>query len=488
MRARTARRGCGIWKRPRDSGGPPAQGIGRDVALGAGETVLTASTDRTVKQWSLTGTLLHSLEEHRAPIVRATFDLSGTRVATAGTDGRVCLHDLASEALEQCLVGHRAGVTAVQFAPSGKLFTGSIDGTVRVWQGDAREFTSSHAFRSAAGWFTITRDGTSVLASDGHGSITSFPLDRGPARWSVAAHGPGQSSIDLSIDDRSLLTVNGSVKLWQVATGTLEASLEPPAGTAYEHAVLLGDQYVVATASGSIELHPRGSAGPPRTIGEHRGVTTLTLSPDNGLLVSGSSEHTLQLFDTATWTHRATLRGHTGDVYEVVFSPDGRASRRRAAMARSGSGRAGRALHVLLAKNAGLLLSPRFDRAGRRLFTAHEDGGIRVWDTTTGALVTMLKGHDSQVGSLAVSPAGDLLVSGGWDGGVALWDLERLRSVMRWRHTARVSMVKFAPDGHAVVSASADRTLKVWPVDDGGSSLADELALIRRAEQERGGP
>lgn len=457
----------------------------RYIMFGADETVLTASTDRTAKQWSLTGTLLRSLDEHRTPLVRAIFDRSGARVATAGNDGRVCLHELASEAVQQCFVGHRAAVTALEFEPSGKLLSGSIDGTVRVWRGDAREFASSHLFGASAGWFAVTRDG--VLATDGRGMLTNLALDRGSVRWSVAAHDPGQPTLELSSDGQLVMTVNGTVKVWRVVSGMLEASLVPPAGTSYEAAVLAGDHYVIATSNGALELRPRAGDGPSRPFGEHRGVTSLALSFDGAQLASGSSDHTIQLYDTATWKLRATLRGHTGDIYEVRFSPD---SQRIASSSRDGSvrlwDRSGRELRVLLAKNAGLLLSPRFDRDGRRLVTAHEDGAIRVWDTSSGELVAVLRGHDSTVATLAISPAGDLLASGGWDGAVMLWDLDRLTSLTRWRHAGRVNMVGFTPDGRAIVSASADRTLKVWQVDDGGSDLADELALVRReAEQNR---
>jgi WD40 repeat protein len=47
-------------------------------------------------------------------------------------------------------------------------------------------------------------------------------------------------------------------------------------------------------------------------------------------------------------------------------------------------------------------------------------GLIYLWDTATGRQVTVLKGHQNEVGNVAFSPDGDILVSSGWDG-MRMW-------------------------------------------------------------------
>jgi WD40 repeat protein/serine/threonine protein kinase len=460
----------------------------RSVMFGPDGSVLTASSDRSAKLWSPTGQLVHSFEGHRTPLVRAVFDGAGTRIATAGNDGRVCLHEIATETILQCLQGHRTAITAIQFEPAGtRLLSASIDGTVRLWQGDIREYSAVHRYDVPAGWFAFTPDGATLVMTDRSGTLTAFDVARGAPRWSVKAHDPGQPVLKFSASGDTLLTINRVVKRWRVSDGALEATLAPTTGS-YEDAELIDDQLVVSTSAGTIEVRPRITPDRiSRTLQVHRGSTNvLALSHDRRLLAAGSPDHTIALHDTRTWQRRATLVGHAGDIYELAFSPD---DQRLASSSRDGSVRiwdaSGRLERTLLAPTSGLVLSPRFDRDGKRLFTAHEDGRIRVWDVRTGARLATLAGHESTVGSLAVVAAGDLLVSGGWDGAVMLWDLDSLTAITRWQHGGRLNMVGFTPDGASVVSASADRTVKLWPIDDGGPTLEDELAVIRREQDPR---
>ena len=57
------------------------------------------------------------------------------------------------------------------------------------------------------------------------------------------------------------------------------------------------------------------------------------------------------------------------------------------------------------------------------LFSCCRDSVIQVWDTRTGREVAALDGHDSFVLSLAISPDGCTLATGGGDRTVGMWDL-----------------------------------------------------------------
>jgi FOG: WD40 repeat len=54
-------------------------------------------------------------------------------------------------------------------------------------------------------------------------------------------------------------------------------------------------------------------------------VKSVVFSPDSCLLAStGSHEHTILLWDTATGVLQQTLEGHSHEVDSLAFSPDGR--------------------------------------------------------------------------------------------------------------------------------------------------------------------
>ncbi|MDJ0806048.1 MAG: NB-ARC domain-containing protein [Gammaproteobacteria bacterium] len=92
-----------------------------------------------------------------------------------------------------------------------------------------------------------------------------------------------------------------------------------------------------------------------------------------------------------------------------------------------------------------------------------------------GAMRSILKSHGGAVSALAISPNGHWLVSASEDWTVRLWDLRTNQIVRSFEgHTGAVHTVAFLPDGESIVSGSEDRTLRRWNVN-----TARELAVFK---------
>ncbi|RMD58090.1 MAG: hypothetical protein D6828_03045, partial [Nitrospirae bacterium] len=78
-------------------------------------------------------------------------------------------------------------------------------------------------------------------------------------------------------------------------------------------------------------------------------------------------------------------------------------------------------------------------------------------------LTPLFGGYRSIVSSVAFSPDGEMIASGGWDGTVRLWSTkgEEILKPLRG-HKGVVSSVAFSPDGEMIASGGWDGTVRLW--------------------------
>jgi WD40 repeat protein len=277
----------------------------------------------------------------------------------------------------------------------------------------------------------------------------------------------------LAISHNGKLFASGSrdktIKLWELKTFQIVGTL-----TGHRNAIncLLWMQDNRILISGSQDktikfwdlavrknLHTFGN----KFSGHSHGIKSLAIDVENNHLLSGDEDKTLKIWDLrrnkqinqikfagATLTGLAITQdcqffcsGELEKQLRIRTTQDGK-------VIRSIRGDAG-------------VLSLAFSPDGNLLATGGFDCKIKIWDVTTGQAIYTLEGHGDRVAAVAFSPDGKFLISGSWDKTIKLWKLNNGQEINTFvGHTDKISCVAIAPNNQTIISGSADCTIKIW--------------------------
>ncbi|KAH9527404.1 WD repeat-containing protein 48 [Dermatophagoides farinae] len=157
--------------------------------------------------------------------------------------------------------------------------------------------------------------------------------------------------------------------------------------------------------------------------GNRDSIYSLALNPAGTIIVSGSTENVLRVWDTRTSNKIMKLRGHTDNVRSLVISRD-----------------------------------------GTQCLSASSDGSIRLWSLGQQCCVATILVHDEGVWTLQANETFNTVYSGGKDRRVMMTDLRQpqIRTVICEANASILKLLLTPPDPRYIWVATTDSCIKCW--------------------------
>lgn len=434
-----------------------------------GQTIASASRDKTVKLWHPDGSLQRILTGHRDSVTSVSFSPDSKIIASSSWDKTVRLWRRDGR-LIRIIRGHKGYVYCVSFSPDGQILaSASGDGTVKIWTIQGKLIKTLQGHKGKVTWVSFSPDGNAI-ASAGEDATVKLWSSNGQLLKTFIGHTSKVNSISFSPDGQLIASASDdkTVNLWSPSSASVGNRIQKPLKTLQGHSKwVLGvrfssDSQLLASASedNTVVLWNRQGKLLKVFQGHSDGVTGVSFSPDGEKIASASYDKTVKLW-RRTGISRTVLRGHKDDLLDVRFSPDGQifASASRDNTVKLWN-RSGNFMHTLYG-HTDRVNSVSFSPDSQMLASASRDKTVKLWNSR-GTLLKTLNGHQNWILGVDFSPDGQRIASASRDKTVKIWDVNgRLIETLNG-HSDRVNAVAFSPDGQLLASASDDNTVKLW--------------------------
>jgi WD40 repeat protein len=277
-----------------------------DCAISAdGSVVVSASEDHTLKVWDMQrGTARLTLRGHEAAVLGCAVSVDGAMVVSASEDHTLKVWDMQRGTARLTLRGHEAAVNSCAISQNGTIVvSASWDHTLKIWTiatgddnvGDDSKIESLTLRGHMAPVFdcVINADGTTIVSASDDYTLKVWNAHTGDERFTLVGHRSSVWGCAISGNGTTIVSASAdsTLKIWNIAGSSDMAWSERKAE----------------------RLTLAGHTAP---------VNGCAISPDETLIASASSDHTLRIWDAYVGTCLVTFPVD-GLLFDCAWSPDG---------------------------------------------------------------------------------------------------------------------------------------------------------------------
>ena len=421
-----------------------------DININRG-LIISGSLDNTIRIWEIPreeGLTVKqdTLNGHTGPVLSVAVSSNYKFVVSGSGDNTIRIWSVIERKELWSLSGHTGPVYSVAISEDCRfIVSGSQDETVRVWNFTLhKEQCVLTGHMGSVYSVAIDKDSLFMLSGSADKTIRIWNKCEWGDEFTVLGHMKEIYALKISIDDRFIVSGSrdSTIKIWNVEEHREEEIKIGHSGSVYAVAISPDLDFIV---SGSRDLTIRiwnisdllsplrNSKGfdsinnHEKVLKGHKGfIRSVAVSRDSKYIVSGSTDHTVKIWNIAEMREEFSLPGHSNSVNSVDITDD-----------------------------------------FTFIVSGSSDHTLILWSVVERRKDYTFNGHKGPVLSVVVSPNQKFIVSGSNDSTIRVWKLEERKIDFKLKgHTDSVLSVAVNHDSTSIVSASKDWTIKVWSIAD----------------------
>lgn len=371
----------------------------------SGQYILLAGFDDTINLWKNDGikwNLIFSEYAHQAKVravaVSPHIKLKNTETmifASASADNTVQLWNPDRSKLLKLGFSHDKTILAVDISPDNRLIaSASLDKTIKLWtiKDNLTNIKTLRGHQESVNGIKISPDGQFMASASSDNTVKLWTIDGKLLK--TLHHDDDVYDVDISSDSQWI--VSGSrdqtIKIWG-RDGTLKKILRKHTDGVRTVAISPDGQLIASGSSDDTVKIWRFDGTLLTTLSDHQSpVLGVDFSSDSQKLISGGEDHIIKL-----WTRDSFNKFSLNTTFANNFSKNS-------------------------VQNNQSILNLKFSPNNQLIASASNDGIIRFWDLN-GNYKAIYPGHENEVYGINFSRDGKLMVSGGADKAVILWNL-----------------------------------------------------------------
>lgn len=440
------------------------EGITSAIFSKDGKYIITTGKDQAARLWDTeSGALVYDIPFELSNWVQRGFISPDNKYMLLQADAVMEYHDLVSKKkvsniFDSALLKikepdfSRENISSCAFHPNGKLaITSHADSTIRIWNLSTNQIIRK--IREGATAYTgctFNSNGSQFLALGQDGQIRIWETATGKLLQTLSAI-PGLCiEAQFSKNGQKILgaSIEGKAILWEVTTGKRIREFNGHTGMVV-HAMYSPDEKNVLTVSldGTARLWETNSGKQVRTIAK----VDPTLNEGKEAVSEDKFPFLLAAISPDGKQLLTSLLNNQPELQELQSGK--RLSRFSGIMS--------------------LNMNPRYSTDGNQLASVGVNSPTdlrsvaKVWDTKTGKLIHLLKGHTGFINVVVFHPEGKWIATAAEDSTARVWNIADEKELFRFPHEKGVYKASFSQDGNYLITQTFTGMARIWKLDDG---------------------